>query len=111
MYVCARRRRGENPTTAGEGGQLSDKDVGQAASSLDLQGTLSYPDSRHFVLLNAERCWREGSSRRGLGLRGWRIPASVRGRLGNDFVRRGQQGKAPGEGAGGEGACEKGPGR
>lgn len=113
VYVCARRR-GENPRTAGEGVQLSDKDVGQTTSSLDLQGTLSYPDSRHFVLLNAERRWREGSSRRGLGLRGWRIPASVRGHLSNDFVRTGQQGKAPREGAGKQGfggRCEKGPGR
>lgn len=70
---------GRNPTkteTAGEGSQLSNKGVTEATNRLDPEGTLHRLDSSHFVLQNTERHWRDGSSRRGLGLDGWRIPAN-----------------------------------
>lgn len=41
--------------TAGEGGQLSDNGIAEAANSLDLQGTLNHLDSNHSVLQNTDR--------------------------------------------------------
>lgn len=56
--------------TTGEGGQLSNNGITEAANSLDLQGTLNHLDSNYSVLQNTERHWGEDSSRRGLGLDG-----------------------------------------
>ena len=78
LCVCKKEKKGKKPTkteTAGEGSQLSNKGIAEATNRLDPQGTLNHLESNHFVLQNTERHWRDGSSRRGLGLDGWRIPA------------------------------------
>lgn len=89
--------------TAGEGSQLSNNGITEAANSLDLQGTLNYLDSNHSVLQNTERHWGEGSSRRGLGLDGWKFLHAIRIFISNYLVRestksRGRQRKGIWEG-------------